>query len=73
MNKKRLHHIWTKVRQVSPWYFLALTIVSTAICLFALRANDEHMIRLRTAVYAADKNNGDIKGTLQKLQAYVTT
>jgi len=73
MNKKRLHHIWTKVRQVSPWYFLALAIVSTAICLFALRANDEHMIRLRTAVYAADKNNGDIKGTLQKLQAYVTT
>ena len=73
MNTRRLHHIWTKVRQVSPWYFLALAIVSTIVCLFALRANNEHMIRLRNAVYTADKNNIDVQGALQKLQAYVTT
>lgn len=31
------------------------------------------MAKLREAVYVADKNNGDIKGALGQLQAYVTT
>ncbi len=31
------------------------------------------MLKLRNAVYAADQNNGDVQGTLQRLQAYVTT
>jgi hypothetical protein len=30
------------------------------------------MLKLRDAVYAADKNNGDVQGSLAKLQAYVT-
>jgi hypothetical protein len=43
------------------------------ICIFALRANNEHMIKLRSAVYAADKNDGNVQGALAQLQAYVTT
>lgn len=43
------------------------------ICVFALRANNEHMIKLRTAVYSADKNDGNVELALQQLQAYVTT
>ena len=31
------------------------------------------MYKLRNDVYIADKNNGDVYGALQKLQAYVTT
>jgi hypothetical protein len=31
------------------------------------------MIKLRDEVYAADKADGDVKGTLLRLQAYVTT
>lgn len=73
MNKRRLHHAWTYARHISPWYFLALAVLSTAVCLFALRANNEHMITLRNDVYAADKANGNVKGALQSLQAYVTT
>jgi hypothetical protein len=40
---------------------------------YSLRTNNEHMISLRDAVYAADKNNGDIEQALHKLQAYVTS
>jgi hypothetical protein len=29
------------------------------------------MVRLRSAVYVADKDNGDVNGALKKLQAYV--
>ncbi len=73
MNKRRLHHLWTKIRWIKPGYFLILAVISTVVCFSALRANNEHMIQLRSAVYAADKNNGNVQGALQQLQAYVTT
>jgi len=71
MNKKKLHHLWTKLRGVKPWYFLIIALISIGVSATALRANNQHMIKLRDAVYAADKANGDVQGTLQALQAYV--
>lgn len=73
MNKRHLHHLWTKFRRVKPWYFLVLAVVSAVICIFALRANNQQMIKLREAVYAADQSNGDVEAALKKLQAYVTS
>jgi hypothetical protein len=73
MNKRRLHHLWTKVRRIKPWYFLVLALVSAVICVFALRANNQHMVVLRNNVYQADKDGTDVKAPLQELQAYVTT
>jgi hypothetical protein len=58
---------------IKPWYFLIIAAVATVICVSALRANNEHMIQLRSAVYAADQNNTDVQKALQTLQAYVTT
>jgi hypothetical protein len=72
MNKRHLHHLWTKVRWLKPRYFLILALVSGVICVLALRANNEHMVKLRSAVYTADQNNTDVQGALQALQAYVT-
>lgn len=48
-------------------------MVSTVICISALRSNNEHMITLRNAVYAADRNNTDVEGALKQLQSYVTS
>ena len=72
MNKRQLHHLWTKVRIIKPIYFLVITVVMVFVSLFALRANNQHMLRLREAVYAADKNDGDTKTALANLQKYVT-
>ncbi len=72
MNKRYVHHLWTKVRWIKPWYFLVVAIATALICIFALRANNEHMVSLRTAVYTADQNDGDVKTALHNLQAYVT-
>lgn len=72
MNKRHLHHLWTKFRILKPWYFLTLAILSGLICLFALRANNQHMVKLRNAVYSADKNDTDVQTALSQLQAYVT-
>ncbi len=73
MNKRHLHHVWTRLRRVKPIYFLLIAVVSAVVCVFALRANNEHMIKLRDAVYTADKDNTDVQKPLQALQAYVTT
>lgn len=72
MNKRKLHHAWTRFRAVKPWYFLILTLVSGVVCVAALRANNQHMIKLREAVYAADRDGGDVQQPLRNLQAYVT-
>lgn len=71
MDKKTLHHLWTKLRPVKPWYFFVLAIVTGLICIFALRANNEHMIVLRNAVYTADQNNGNVELALQNLRKFV--
>lgn len=72
MDKRRRHHLWTKLRWIKPWYFLAIAIISTVVCVFALRANNQHMVGLRDAVYMADKNDTEVAGALGGLQAYVT-
>jgi hypothetical protein len=71
LDKKQLHHFWTEIRPVRPQYFLALAAVSGVVCVFALRANNEHMIQLRNDVYQADKDNGNVEVALKNLQQYV--
>lgn len=71
MNKRHLHHIWTKIRPVKTSYLLGLFIVSGVICVFALRSNNLTMIKLRNNVYTADQENGNVEGALEKLRAYV--
>jgi len=71
MDKRKLHHFWTKIRGVKPWYFLIVAMISLGVLGTTLRLNNERMITLRDAVYAADKDNGDVQGALQALQAYV--
>jgi len=73
MNKRHLHHTWTKLRKVKPWYFLIIAVLATIIAVFALRSNNQQMIILRDKVYSADKANGDTETALRNLQSYVTT
>lgn len=71
MNKRHLHHAWRYFRKVHPWYFLALTLIFGAISLVSLRHNNEQMIRLRAAVYTADKTSGNVEVALHNLRTYV--
>jgi len=71
MNKRHLHHVWRLFRRIKPWYFIASLVVFGVISLVSLRHNNEQMVRLRDAVYTADKNNGDVEGSLRALRQYV--
>src|SRR5690349_6701180 len=73
MDRKYLYSLWTKVRPIRPWYFLALAVMFGCLGVWGLRQNSLHMAQLRAAVYDADKNNGDVQGALQHLQMYVTS
>lgn len=72
MNKRKLHHVWTRFRLIKPLYFLLAALLCLLVGVFALRSNSQHMAELRDAVYAADRDNGDVQKSLIDLQAYVT-
>lgn len=71
MDKHKLHHYWTKFRKLRPWYFLAVAVLSGVVCVFALRANNQHMLVLRSDVYSADQSGNGIQTALNNLRTYV--
>lgn len=71
MNKRHLHHIWTKLRVVNQWFFMILAIVSGVVALFALRNNNLTALRLRDNVLQVDQQNGDTEKALRELREYV--
>jgi hypothetical protein len=73
MDKRQLHYYYTKLRWLRPRYLLILTLVLLLVSVMALRANNEHMIKLRNTVYSADQKDGNVTQALQNLQSYVTT
>lgn len=71
MDKRKLHHYWRYLRKVHPWYFLVITLIFGYVAVRALQHNNVEMGRLRTAVFEADKNNGDVEGALKALREHV--
>ncbi|MBC7707915.1 hypothetical protein H7Y63_01695 [Polaromonas sp.] len=55
-----------------PQILLGATLVSLSICAFSLRANNQHMLELRQAVYTADERGSGVQEALVNLQSYVT-
>lgn len=71
MNKRKLHYAHRKFKIISPWYFLAVSLIFLAIGVYGLRQNNFKMIQLRQAVVTADEKNGDVEGALQELRTFV--
>lgn len=71
MNKRYLHHLWTRLRPLKTWYFFAAFLIMGTVCIFSLRQNYMRMTELRAAVYAADEKGGDVEGAMQEIRSYV--
>lgn len=71
MDKRYLHHLWTRIRPIKVWYLLAALLIVLGVHIAALRGNNMGMVELREAVYQADKDSGDVEKALQDLRAYV--
>ena len=72
MDKRHLHHLWTKFRSLKVRYILVIFLLSTVVAVAALRQNNLHMVDLKKAVYVADQSGGNTEKALQNLQLYVT-
>ncbi|MGH7156820.1 MAG: hypothetical protein ACREGG_01785 [Candidatus Saccharimonadales bacterium] len=66
-----MKEILRKVAQFSARTWLYLFIVSSLICVIALRSNNQQMVKLRNDVYTSDKDNGDVNTALNNLRSYV--
>lgn len=69
--KKRLHHIWTKIRRIRLEYLMVAFVAILFVTVFALRHNNQQMLSLRQAVFTADEKNGDVEGALRELRTYI--
>jgi hypothetical protein len=73
MDKRYLHHLWTRIRVVKTWHLCAAFLVLAIIAVAALRNNYTGMTQLRNAVYQADRDAGNVEAALQNLRGYVNT
>lgn len=71
MDKRYLHHLWTRIRPVKTWYLFVAFLLCATVAVFALRHNYAVMVELREAVYEADREDGDVEGALQDLRRHV--
>lgn len=70
MNKKTTNLI-KQILNLHHSIFLAIFIVSIIFAAVELRHNNQNMVKLREAVFAADKSNGDVNKALNDLRQYV--
>lgn len=71
MDKKRIHHYWTKFRLLQPAYLFLLFALCLTVSALALRHNNQTMANLREHVYTADRENKDVEGSLRNLREYI--
>ena len=71
MNKKKLHHIWVRLRPIRYWYFLVLFIVSSTVFIFAYRQNNLEALRLRDELTRVDEQGGDVETSLKNLREFI--
>lgn len=71
MNKHFTYGLWHRLRTPSLIFLVTVTILSGAVAIFSLRANNLRMIELRDAVYVADEQNGDVESALRDLRQFV--
>ena len=71
MNKRKLHHVLTLIHKVHYFWLIAACIIFAVMGVFSLRANNQRMIELRSAVFAADEKNDGLEESLRELREYV--
>lgn len=71
MHKRKLRYLLKRLRLVPPLLLLVVPLFFGAVSVFALRANNQRMIELRAAVFAADEQGGDVEDALRALREHV--
>lgn len=71
MDKRTLHHILTKIRPISYWYFFVAFVISASVSIGALRNNNLTAVKLRNQLTQVDKQDGNVSLALNNLREYI--
>lgn len=71
MNKRQIHHYWTRLRAIKTWQLLVIGGFFVVLSVVGLRDNNLKMIKLRDAVVAADQQDGDVEAALRALREHI--
>jgi hypothetical protein len=71
MKKTKIYGLWHRIKGLSLVTIIVLFVASLSITILSLRANNLNMIKLRQAVFVADKQNAGINTALNNLRKYV--
>ena len=63
--------LFSQFKEVRSGIFLTLFLISLVVSIVALRHNNQTMVKLRQAVYQADKTSQDVNRPLNDLREYV--
>lgn len=66
--KQQIHHY---LAAINRWVLLVVGIISTIVCVVALRSNNLTALKLRDEVINADKQDKDVEVALHNLRKYV--
>lgn len=72
MNKRKLHHYWTKIRGIKTWQLILLALFFGWLSIYSLRQNSLDLEPKIQAVIFADEENEGIEETVNDLGDYVT-
>jgi hypothetical protein len=71
MDKQYFRKLHSFLQRINVYVLVVTLVVSTTICVFALRQNNLQALKLRDAVIAADKDNKDVEGALKELRTFM--
>jgi hypothetical protein len=71
MDKQYFRKLHSFLQRINVYVLVVILVVSTTICIFALRQNNLQALKLRDAVIAADKDNKDVEGALTELRTFM--
>ncbi len=73
MDKRKSKMLYKRVKALPLWSLLVASLVCGTLAIYGLRTNNQKMITLRDAVFAADEQDGDIEAALKTLREHVYT
>lgn len=71
MNKRKLHHYWSKISSVKTWQLVILMLFFVLLSVWGLRQNSLGLEPKIQAVVTADKENKGIEQAVNELGDYV--
>ena len=71
MDKQYFRKLHSFLQRINVYVLVVILVVSTTVCVFALRQNNLQALKLRDAVIAADKDNKDVEGALKELRTFM--